>query len=105
MLVAADPDSVTMEWDILRRAGKVFIDHNQNVGGKTIASVYSVRPWPGAPVSTPILWDELDGVEPDDFTIATVWDRFARFGDLFAPALAGGQQLAGAEAALGIETS
>jgi bifunctional non-homologous end joining protein LigD len=103
MLVVADPDSVTMEWDIPRRAGKVFIDHNQNVGGKTIASVYSVRPRPGAPVSTPILWSELDSVKPDDFTIATVWDRFARFGDLFAPALAAGQQLEGAEAALGIE--
>jgi bifunctional non-homologous end joining protein LigD len=103
MLVVADPDSVTMEWDIPRRAGKVFIDHNQNVGGKTIASVYSVRPRPGAPVSTPIRWDELDSVKPGDFTIATVWDRFARFGDLFAPALAGGQQLEGAEAALGIE--
>ncbi len=103
MLVAADPDNVTMEWDIPRRAGKVFIDHGQNVGGKTIASVYSVRPRPGAPVSTPILWEELDEVAPDDFTIATIWDRLARYGDLFAPALQGGQRLEAAEEALGIE--
>ncbi|MEE8332196.1 MAG: non-homologous end-joining DNA ligase [Acidimicrobiia bacterium] len=103
MLVTADPDNVTMEWDIPRRAGKVFIDHGQNVGGKTIASVYSVRPRPGAPVSTPILWEELDEVVPDDFTIVTIWDRLARYGDLFAPALQGGQRLEGAEDALGIE--
>jgi bifunctional non-homologous end joining protein LigD len=102
MLVAADPDGVTMEWDIPKRAGKVFIDHGQNVGGKTIASVYSVRPRPGAPVSTPILWEELDAVVPDDFTIATIWDRLARFGDLFAPVLRGGQRLEGPEEALGI---
>jgi bifunctional non-homologous end joining protein LigD len=103
MLVAADPDNVTMEWDIPRRQGKVFIDHGQNVGGKTIASVYSVRPRPGAPVSTPILWDELEEVAPADFTIATIWDRLARFGDLFAPVLRGGQALEGPEEALGID--
>ncbi|MDF1597242.1 MAG: non-homologous end-joining DNA ligase [Acidimicrobiia bacterium] len=103
LLVAADPDGITMEWDIPKRAGKVFIDHNQNVGGKTIASVYSVRPRPGAPVSTPLVWNEVGRVEPDDFTIANVWDRLQRFGDLFAPVLKGGQTLDAAEAALGIE--
>lgn len=103
LLVAADPDSVTMEWDIPRRRGKVFVDHNQNVGGKTIASVYSVRPRSGAPVSTPIRWDELETARPADFTIATVWDRFQRHGDLFAPVLRGGQRIEAAEAALGLE--
>jgi bifunctional non-homologous end joining protein LigD len=102
MIAAADPDGVTMEWDIARRGPKVFIDHNQNVGGKTIASVYSVRPVPGASVSTPLLWDEVGNVEPGDFTIATIWERVRRFGDLFAPVLTGGQALEGAEAALGI---
>ncbi|MDH3471227.1 MAG: non-homologous end-joining DNA ligase [Acidimicrobiia bacterium] len=102
MLAGADPDGVTMEWDIPRRHGKVFIDHNQNVGGKTIASVYSCRPRPGAPVSTPLLWDEVEDIQPDDFTIASVWDRLQRFGDLFARALEGGQQIESAEAALGI---
>ena len=91
-----------MEWDIPKRTGKVFIDHNQNVGGKTIASVYSVRPRPGAPVSTPLLWDEVGEVDPARFTIATLWDRIARHGDLFAPVLRGGQTLDAAEKALGI---
>jgi bifunctional non-homologous end joining protein LigD len=103
LLVAADADGVTMEWDIPKRHGKIFIDHNQNVGGKTIASVYSVRPRPGAPVSTPLLWEEVGTAKPADFTIATIWDRLQRYGDLFAPVLAGGQTLEGAEIALGIE--
>ena len=102
MIAAADPDTVTMEWDITRRGPRVFIDHNQNVGGKTIASVYSVRPRAGAPVSTPILWEELDSVVPGDFTIATIWERVGRFGDLFAPVLRGGQRLEPAEAGLGL---
>ena len=103
LLAAADPDNVTMEWEIPRRAGRVFIDHNQNVGGKTIASVYSVRPTQAATVSTPLDWSELDSVTPGDFTIATVWDRLARHGDLFAPVLRGGQRLDAAEEALGLE--
>ena len=102
LVVAADRNLATMEWDIPKRAGKVFIDHNQNVGGKTIASVYSVRPRPGAPVSTPLLWDEVGEVDPARFTIATLWDRIARHGDLFAPVLRGGQRLEAAERALGI---
>ncbi len=102
LIVAADPATVTMTWDIAKRGPKVFIDHNQNVGGKTIASVYSVRPRPGAPVSTPILWDELETVRPDDFTIANIWPRLRQYGDLFAPVLRGGQQLESAEALLGL---
>ncbi len=102
MVAAADSDNATMEWDIPKRGPRVFIDHNQNVGGKTIASVYSVRPRPGAPVSTPLLWDEVDAVDPGRFTIATVWERLARYGDLFAPVLRGGQRLEPAEGALGL---
>ena len=105
LITAADPDTVTMEWDIPARAGKVFIDHNQNVGGKTIASVYAVRPRPGAPVSTPVTWDELPEVHPDDFTIRTIWERLDAVGDRFAPVLAGGQNLGDAEAALGLEST
>ena len=101
-VVGADPTLATMEWDIPKRAGKVFIDHNQNVGGKTIASVYSVRPRPGAPVSTPLLWEEVGEVDPADFTIATIWGRVAGHGDLFAPALRGGQTLDAAERGLGL---
>jgi bifunctional non-homologous end joining protein LigD len=102
LIVGANPDDATMEWDIPRRAGKVFIDHNQNVGGKTIASVYSVRPRPAAPVSVPVLWEELDRVKPDSFTIVNLWDRLQRYGDLFAPVLQGGQHLESAEEALGL---
>ena len=105
MIAQADPDSATMEWDITKRGPKVFIDHNQNVGGKTIASVYAVRPVDGAQVSTPILWDELATVKPGDYTISTIWDRLRKFGDLFAPVLDGGQTLDGAEAALGLTES
>lgn len=100
LLAAADPDGVTMSGHIPSRKGKVFIDSRQNRAGATLASVYSVRPRPGAPVSTPIRWEELDRIRPDDFTIATVWDRISRYGDLFAPVLAGGQRLDEAEKAL-----
>jgi bifunctional non-homologous end joining protein LigD len=103
LIVAADPDNVTMEWEIPARAGKVFIDHNQNVGGKTIASVYAVRPLPGAPVSTPLTWEEIGEMTPDLFTIETIWDRLSQVGDRFAAVLAGGQILDDAEQALGLE--
>ena len=103
LIVDADPAAATMEWDVPKRGPKVFIDHNQNVAGKTIASVYSVRPVPEAPVSAPLLWDELGAVEATDFTIETIWERLRQYGDLFAPVLAGGQSLEAAEAALGID--
>lgn len=102
LLVQANPKELTMEWDISKRGHKIFIDHNQNVGGKTIASVYSVRPYPGAPVSTPILWDEIDVAVPKDFTIRTIWGRLAKYGDLFSPVLRGGQTIDAAEVALGL---
>jgi bifunctional non-homologous end joining protein LigD len=102
LVVGADPSLATLEWDIPKRAGKVFIDHNQNVAGKTIASVYSVRPRPGAPVSTPLLWPEVGEVDPAGFTIGTLWERVSRHGDLFAPVLRGGQRIEQAERALGI---
>jgi bifunctional non-homologous end joining protein LigD len=103
LMVAADPSNVTMEWDIPARAGKVFVDHNQNVGGKTIASVYAVRPRPGAPVSTPLTWEEMEELTPDVFTIATIWARLNQVGDRFAPVLAGGQTLDDADRALGLD--
>jgi bifunctional non-homologous end joining protein LigD len=68
-----------------------------------MASVYSVRPHPGAPVSMPITWEEIGTVRPADFTIATIWDRLRLTGDLFAPVLIGGQRLEVPESALGIE--
>ncbi|HJV04834.1 MAG TPA: non-homologous end-joining DNA ligase, partial [Actinomycetota bacterium] len=84
----ADPDRVTMEWDKRKRTGKVFIDHNMNRLGANISAVYSVRPEPGATVSAPLTWDDVEaGVHPSDFTIATIHERLAQVGDLFRPVL------------------
>ncbi|HVL88947.1 MAG TPA: non-homologous end-joining DNA ligase, partial [Actinomycetota bacterium] len=89
MILKADPDRVTMEWEISKRTGKVFIDHNMNRPGANIAAVYSVRPEPGATVSTPVTWDEVEaGVHPRDFTIVTIYDRLVATGDLFEGLLA-----------------
>jgi bifunctional non-homologous end joining protein LigD len=101
-LAAANPDDITMEWDKSKRGGKVFIDHNRNASGQTVAAPYSVRPRAGAPVSAPVAWSELGGLANGDVTIANVWDRIARHGDLFAPVIAGGQTLDAAEQMLGI---
>jgi DNA primase len=101
-LAAANPDDITMEWDKPKRKGKVFVDHNRNASGQTVASAYSVRPRPGAPVSVPLTWDEVGPIANGDLTIVNVWDRFQRYGDLFAPVVAGGQTLDSAEEALGI---
>ena len=72
----------------------MLVDHRQNGHGKTIASVYSVRPKPGAPVSTPLAWEELtEDVRPRDFSMAVALERVERLGDLFEPVLRGGQAL------------
>ena len=93
-LEAEHPGEVTTEWLKKKRAG-VLVDHRQNGHGKTIASVYSVRPKPGAPVSTPLRWDELtEDVRPRDFTMQVALDRVAEHGDLFEPVLGGKQALA-----------
>jgi len=102
LLAAANPENVTMDRHIPGRAGKVYVDSGQNRAGATIAATYSVRPRPGAPVSTPLRWDELDTIDPASFTIATIWDRISHYGDLFAPVLLGGQRLDRAEETLGI---
>ena len=78
------PDSVTMEWSVERRWGKVFLDYNQNTRGKTLACAYSPRAVPGAPVSMPIDWAELDRVYPTDFTISNASERLAAVGDVWA---------------------
>ena len=84
---------VTTEWTRAKRRG-VLIDSNQNGEGKTIASVYSVRPRDGAPVSTPLRWDEVDEtLDPRQFTMDVVRSRIAEHGDLFAPVLQGRQSL------------
>jgi bifunctional non-homologous end joining protein LigD len=92
-LARAHPDLVTTEWSKRKRRG-VLVDANQNGTGKTNASVYSVRPRAGAPISTPLRWEELvPGLELASFTMGTVLDRVARDGDLFAGVLEGKQSL------------
>jgi DNA ligase D len=76
--------ATTTWWRKDREPDKVFVDYNQNARDHTIASAYSVRGMPEATVSTPITWDEIDDVMPQDCTIATVPRRFAKLGDLHA---------------------
>jgi bifunctional non-homologous end joining protein LigD len=92
---AENPGLATTEWLKKKRPqGSVLVDHRQNGHGKTIASVYSVRPRPGAPVSTPLRWEELtEKVRPRDFGMREVLERIERDGDLYAPVLEGGQSL------------
>lgn len=92
-LEAERPGEVTTEWLKKKRTG-VLVDHRQNGHGKTIASAYSVRPKPGAPVSTPLRWDELtESIMPRDFSMQVALDRVAKHGDLFEPVLHGKQAL------------
>ena len=77
-------DVTTTWWRKDRDPTAVFIDFNQNARDHTMAAAYSVRGVPTATVSTPIRWDEIDDVDPNDLTMATVPERFARLGDLHA---------------------
>jgi bifunctional non-homologous end joining protein LigD len=81
MLVRRYPQKVTMEWDTDKRKGKVFFDHNQNSIGKTIASVFSVRPTISATVSMPIKWEELQSILPTDFTILNAFEEIKKSED------------------------
>jgi bifunctional non-homologous end joining protein LigD len=99
-LEAEHPGELTTEWLKKKREG-VLVDHRQNGWGKTIASVYSVRPKPGAPVSTPLRWDELtESVRPRDFSMEVALERVAKHGDLFEPVLHAKQSLGPALKAL-----
>ena len=99
-LARAHPKLVTTEWSKAKRRG-VLVDANQNGEGKTIASVYSVRPHPGAPVSAPLRWEEVtEDLDPRDFTMEVVLQRVAKHGDLYEPVLKTRQSLSAALAAL-----
>jgi bifunctional non-homologous end joining protein LigD len=89
------PALVSWKWDVSERSGLARLDYTQNVSNKTLVAPYSPRATPGAPVSAPIGWDELDdpALRPDGFTIRTMLDRVARRGDMFATVLTGGQHL------------
>jgi len=80
---------MTAEYKVAKRPkGRVLVDYNQNAWGRTLASVYSVRPHPRACVSTPVTWQEIDrGVRIEDFRLDNVRARFRKTGDLFKPLL------------------
>jgi DNA ligase D len=78
------PGQVTTKWWKEERGERIFVDYNQNARDRTIASAYSIRPKPGAPVSAPLTWDELPDVAPEDFTVATMPARFLELGDVHA---------------------
>jgi bifunctional non-homologous end joining protein LigD len=89
------PELVSWKWDVRSREGLARLDYTQNVSNKTLVAPYSPRPAPGAPVSAPIAWAELDdpALAPDGFTISSVLDRVAEQGDLFRTVLGPGQVL------------
>ncbi len=102
LMARANPTDITVDWKIPNRKGKVFVDANRNASGQTIASVYSVRPRPGAPISIPITWDEVATLTNGDVHLGNVAARVEGVGDLFAPVQAGGQTLDAAEERLEI---
>ncbi|WP_189314955.1 non-homologous end-joining DNA ligase [Streptomyces brasiliensis] len=78
------PERVTIKWWKEERGERIFVDYNQTARDRTIASAYSVRPRPHAPVSAPLRWDEVDHVHPRDFDLATMPARFVELGDVHA---------------------
>jgi bifunctional non-homologous end joining protein LigD len=86
---AINPKLVTAEYRVAKRPpGRVLVDYNQNAWGRTLASVYSVRARPGATVSTPVTWDEVEeGIAIEDFDLRNVPERVRERGDLFRPLL------------------
>ena len=80
-VMRAHPKDITMDWAVEKRTGKIFIDYNMNVRGKTLNVAYSPRGVAGAPVSMPLSWEELEAAEPMDFTINNVPARLEKSGD------------------------
>ncbi len=94
-LVRQYPKDVTVEWSVPKRTGKIFMDYNMNVRGKTLNAAYSPRGAPGAPISMPLTWEELAQAHPLDFRIANIAGRLAG-GDRWGDALSRKQSLEGA---------
>ncbi len=80
-LLRQHPKEITMEWAVQKRTGKIFIDYNMNVRGKTLNVAYSPRGVVGAPVSMPLSWEELPAAEPQQFTITNAMQRLEKTGD------------------------
>jgi bifunctional non-homologous end joining protein LigD len=89
------PEVVSWRWTVRERGGLARLDYTQNAVNKTLVAPYSPRATPGAPVSAPIEWDELEDpkLRPDRYTIRTIGRRVEERGDLFAPVLTTHQRL------------
>ncbi|MGH8131916.1 MAG: non-homologous end-joining DNA ligase, partial [Steroidobacteraceae bacterium] len=92
-VMRAHPRDITMEWAVEKRTGRIFIDYNMNVRGKTLNVAYSPRGVPGTPVSMPLTWEELEAAEPMDFSINNVPDRLEKRGDRWHDVLEAKQSL------------
>jgi bifunctional non-homologous end joining protein LigD len=99
-LMREHPREITLEWATEKRTGKIFIDYNMNVRGKTLNVAYSPRGVPGAPVSMPLSWEELEAAEPLDFSFGNVLARLEKAGDRWHDALVAKQSLARAFASI-----
>jgi bifunctional non-homologous end joining protein LigD len=97
-LVRMHPKEITVDWSVPKRTGKIFMDYNMNVRGKTLNAPYSPRGVPGAPVSMPLSWEELEKAHPLDFRIVNAAEHLAETGDRWHDALMRKQSL---ERALG----
>jgi bifunctional non-homologous end joining protein LigD len=92
-LMSQHPKDITMEWAVIKRTGKIFMDYNMNVRGKTLNVAYSPRGVPGAPISMPLTWEELEAAEPMHFTMRNVLSRLEKHGDRWHDALTSKQNL------------
>src|SRR6266850_366424 len=92
-LMRLHPKDITLEWSVPKRTGKIFMDYNMNVRGKTLNAAYSPRGAAGAPVSMPLTWEELAGAHPLDFRITNAAERLAQTGDRWRDALTRKQSL------------
>jgi bifunctional non-homologous end joining protein LigD len=92
-LMRLHPKDITLEWSVPKRTGKIFMDYNMNVRGKTLNVAYSPRGEPGAPVSMPLTWEELAGAHPLDFRITNAAARLLETGDRWSDALERKQSL------------
>jgi bifunctional non-homologous end joining protein LigD len=92
-LMRLHPKDITLEWSVPKRTGKIFMDYNMNVRGKTLNVAYSPRGEPGAPVSMPLTWEELAGAHPLDFRITNAAQRLSETGDRWRDALSRKQSL------------
>ncbi|HYR33272.1 MAG TPA: non-homologous end-joining DNA ligase [Burkholderiales bacterium] len=92
-LMRLHPKDITLEWSVPKRTGKIFMDYNMNVRGKTLNVAYSPRGAAGAPVSMPLTWEELAGAHPLDFRLTNAAERLAQTGDRWQDALTRKQSL------------